>query len=492
MSEALLGLQPESLWKLFGNIASIPHGSQNEAALGDHLRRIAENAGFIVKGDPVGNLCIEVPATKGYENTPIVVLQGHLDMVCEKNKDVNFDFSEDALKLVRDGDWIRADGTTLGADNGIGVAAALAVALTNNAVHGPLEILLTVNEETGLTGALNLSPAFLKGRILLNLDSERTGGVCIGCAGGGGVTTSLRVKLIETPSDTSGLEIRLTGLQGGHSGLDILKNRANAVKLTARTIIALQTLDVTLANFHSGDKLNAIPREGFATCAIPDTQLPRVQEIISRQRDQFCSEFPHEPSLQLTATQTDTPRAVLSKESSTRALTMLLAFPHGVLAMSREMDDLVETSNNLSSAHLKGDVFVVHNTPRSSLSLALRATCNQIMAVADLASATNQLEDSYPGWQPNPHSKILGLFEETYYELFGGQPRRAATHAGLECGVIGDKYEGMDMISFGPTIVNAHSPDEAVSISSVQAFWKLLLALLEKCAKKSDIKQGWN
>lgn len=485
MSEALQGLQPEFLWTLFGNIASIPHGSQNEAALAGYLRRRFENAGFMVKDDPAGNLCIEVPATRDYENTPIVVLQGHLDMVCEKNQDVDFDFSKDALKLVRDGDWIRADGTTLGADNGIGVAAALAVAFTNDGVHGPLEILLTVNEETGLTGALNLSPAFLKGRILLNLDSERTGGVCIGCAGGGGVTTSLPVQLMETPSDTEGLEIRLTGLQGGHSGLDILENRANAVKLTARTLITLQALDVTLADFHSGDKLNAIPREGFATCAIPRTLLPRVQEIINRQRDQFLSEFPHEPSLQLTATQTDTPPAVLSKESSTRALTMLLAFPHGVLAMSREMDDLVETSNNLSSAHLKGDLFVVHNTPRSSLSPSLRATCDQIMAVADLAGAINQLEDSYPGWQPNLHSKILGLFEETYFELFGDQPRRAATHAGLECGVIGDKYEGMDMISFGPTIVNAHSPDEAVSISSVHAFWKLLLALLEKCAKKA-------
>jgi dipeptidase D len=482
------------LWNLFGSIASIPHGSHNETALGNHLRRIAEKAGFRVKGDPVGNLCIEVPATEGYEKAPVVVLQGHLDMVCEKNKDVDFDFSKDALKLVREGDWIRADGTTLGADNGLGVAAALAVTLTKDAVHGPLEIVLTVNEETGLTGALNLSPDFIKGRILLNLDSERTGGVCIGCAGGGGVTTSLPVRLMKTPSDTTGLEIRLTGLQGGHSGLDILENRANAVKLTARTIIALQALGVTLADFHSGDKLNAIPREGFATCGIPDTQLPRVQEIISQQSDQFCSEFPNEPSLQLTATQTHTPPMGLSQESSTKALTMLLAFPHGVLAMSREMDDLVETSNNLSSAHLKNDVFVVHNTPRSSLPPALRATCEQIMAVADLAGATNQLEDSYPGWQPNPHSKILGIFEETYYELFGDQPRRAATHAGLECGVIGDKYEGMDMISFGPTIVNAHSPDEAVSISSVHAFWKLLLALLEQCAKKRDTKpkQGGN
>ena len=327
----------------------------------------AEEAGITVQEDTSGNLCIAVPATPGYEKAPTVILQGHLDMVCEKNKDVDFDFTKDALRLVRDGDWIRADGTTLGADNGIGVAAALAVAFTNEAVHGPLEILLTVNEETGLTGALNLSPSLLKGRILLNLDSERTGGVCIGCAGGGGVTTFLPVNLVEPPADSVGLEVKLAGLQGGHSGIDIHKNRGNAVKLTARTVIALGTLGVTLADFHSGDKLNAIPREGFATCTLPRKQFPRVQEIISKQGDLFKTEFPNESALQISATQTNVPPTVLSTASSTTALTLLMAFPHGVLAMNRELDNLVETSNNLSSAHMKGNVFVVHNTPRSSL-----------------------------------------------------------------------------------------------------------------------------
>jgi dipeptidase D len=281
-----------------------------------------------------------------------------------------------------------------------------------------------------------------------------------------------------------GVEVKLAGLQGGHSGIDIHENRGNAVKLTARTVIALEALGVSLADFHSGDKLNAIPREGFATCAIPRKQFPRVQEIITRQRDLFRSEFSNEPALQVSATQTNLPPTVLSTASSSTALTMLMAFPHGVLAMNRELGNLVETSNNLSSAHMKGDLFVVHNTPRSSLPQALQTTIDQIVSVADLAGATNQLEDSYPGWQPNPHSKILKLFEETYHEIFGNQPRRAATHAGLECGVIGDTYEGMDMISFGPTIVNAHSPDEAVSISSVQDFWKLLLGLLENCGRK--------
>jgi dipeptidase D len=486
MSDVLRDLQPERLWELFGNIAKIPHGSLNEKALAGALRLMAEDAGLTVQEDTSGNLCIAVPASPGYEKAPIVVLQGHLDMVCEKNKDVDFDFTKDAIRLVRDGDWIRADGTTLGADNGIGIAAALAVAFTNEAVHGPLEILLTVNEETGLTGALNLSPSLLKGRILLNLDSERTGGVCIGCAGGGGVTTFLPVNLVEPPRDSVGLEVKLAGLQGGHSGINIHENRGNAVKLTARTVIALGSLGITLAEFHSGDKLNAIPREGFATCVLPRKAFPRVQEIIARQNDLFRTEFPNEPALQISVTQTHSPPTVLSTASSTTALTMLMAFPHGVLAMNRELDNLVETSNNLSSAHMKGNVFVVHNTPRSSLPQALQTTIDQIVAVANLAGGTNQIEESYPGWQPNPHSKILKLFEETYHEIFGNQPRRAATHAGLECGVIGDTYEGMDMISFGPTIVNAHSPDEAVSISSVQDFWKLLMGLLENSGKQGN------
>jgi dipeptidase D len=483
MTEALRGLQPHDLWQLFEQIASIPHGSNNEEALAGHLSRIAEGAGLTVKQDDAGNISIAVPATPGCERTPVVVLQGHLDMVCEKNTAVDFDFSQEAIRLVRDGDWLKADGTSLGADNGIGVAAALAIALSQDMVHGPLEVLLTVNEETGLIGALELSPDLVSGHIMLNLDSERTGSICIGCAGGGGVTTHLPLTLHDTPDGTEGLELRLTGLRGGHSGLDIIENRGNAVKLMARTVLALHACGATLADFHSGDKLNAIPREGFAHLVLPVEQLARTHEIIAHQLKLFRTEFPHEPTVQITTTRISPSRQVLSTGSLRTALNMLMAFPNGVLAMSREMQGLVETSNNLSSAHMKGGGFVVHNTPRSSRAEALQATVDQIVAVADLAGGTNELEEPYPGWQPNPHSKILHIVEDTYTDVFGKRPQRVATHAGLECGAIAGKCAGMDMVSFGPDIVNAHSPDEAVRISSVKTFWQLLVGILQKVAK---------
>jgi len=483
MSEVLKGLRPEKLWELFAQITSIPHGSKNEALLAAHLGQVAEKAGFEIKQDDTGNLCISLPATSGYEKAPTVVLQGHLDMVCEKNEAVDFDFTKDAIRLVRDGDWLKAEGTTLGADDGIGVAAALAVALSEDIIHGPLEILLTVDEETGLTGARGLSPSLLSGRILLNLDSEKPGTVCIGCAGGSGVTTHLPLHWTDTPNAVVGLELKLTGLRGGHSGLDIRENRGNAVKLMMRNLLALKGLDITFAGFHSGDKQNAIPREGTATIVLPFDHLTKVQEIISDQLRVFRSEFPHEGQMHLSATQINPPSRILSKKSFETVLNLLMAFPNGVLAMSREMPGLVETSNNLASAQIKGEVLIAHNSPRSSLTQVLQATVDQIVAVANLAGGTNHLEKPYPGWQPNPNSRILHILEDVHQELFGNRPKREATHAGLECGVIGEKFGGMDMVSFGPEIVNAHSPDEAVNIFSVERFWKLLVAILDKVAK---------
>ena len=481
--EPLRGLQPEDVWELFGRITAIPHGSGHEGALANHLSRSAERAGLRVQEDAAGNVCIQVPASPGCEGAPAVVLQAHLDMVCEKNKALNFDFSREAIRLIRTGDWIKADGTSLGADNGIGVAAALAIALSGDILHGPLEVLLTVNEETGLIGALQLSPALVSGRIMLNLDSERRGSICIGCAGGGGVTTRLPLILQDTPEGRAGLEVRLTGLRGGHSGLDILENRANAVKAMARTAIALRTCGAALAHFHSGDKHNAIPREGVVHLILPAEQLPAALETIAHQLKLFRTEFPHEPAAAMTAARTSPPRTLVSTESSRTALNMLMAFPNGVMAMSREMEGLVETSSNLSSARTEAGMFIVHNTPRSSRAASLQATVDQLVAVADLSGASSTLEEPYPGWQPNPHSKVLKIVEDTYSEVFGKQPQRVSTHAGLECGVIGNKFDGMDMVSFGPDIVNAHSPDEAVSISSVQSFWQLLVGTLGKIAR---------
>lgn len=483
MSEALKGLQPEKLWELFAQISSIPHGSKNEAVLAAYLRQVAEKAGFDIRQDDVGNLSISVPATPGYEKAPTVVLQGHLDMVCEKNEEVDFDFTKDAIRLVRNADWLKADGTSLGADNGIGVAAAVAVALSEDIVHGPLEILLTVDEETGLVGAMGLSPSLVGGRILLNLDSEKTSTVCIGCAGGGGVTTHLSLAWGDVPKGMVGLELKLTGLRGGHSGLDIHENRGNAVKLMTRNLRELRRLGIALASFHSGDKLNAIPREGSAIVALPGNQVSKVQEIINNQLKVFRAEFPRERQIHISSSQISPPRRVLSGEAFDTALNMLMAFPNGVLAMSHDIPGLVETSNNLSSAHIESEVLIAHNTPRSSLPQALQATIDQIVAVSNLAGATSQVEESYPGWQPNLDSKVLHILEDVYEELFGNRPAREATHAGLECGIIGEKLGGMDMVSLGPDLVNAHSPDEAVNISSVGRFWTLLVAILDKIAK---------
>ena len=482
MSEAIKGLAPEQLWDFFARIAAIPHGSKNETALASYLRLIAAKAGLAVRQDAVGNLCIAVPPSPGCEKAPAVVLQSHLDMVCEKNAAVDFDFSKDDIRLVRDGDWIRAEGTSLGADNGIGIAAAMAVAISGDILHGPLEILLTVDEETGLTGAVNLSPSLISGRILLNLDSEKSDHLCIGCAGGGEVSTLLPLTLTDTPPHSAALALTLTGLRGGHSGLDIHENRANAVTLMARLALALKEHSALLAGFQGGDKHNAIPRESFSTVVLRAARLNAARESISARHHAFVAEFAHETTMKLSCEETALPARVVSETSSAAALHMLAAFPHGVLAMSRHMPGLVETSSNLAAAHIHDDLLTVHNMSRSSLSPALHSTMEQIAAISSLAGGTCEMGTPYPGWNPDPHSKILTVLEKTYEEVCGRKPERTATHAGLECGVIGEKCAGMDMISFGPDIINAHSPAEAVSIKSVARFWKILIGTLRRVA----------
>lgn len=477
------GLYPQLLWDLFKQICSIPHGSKHELALSEHITGLAHNAGLIVQKDSTGNLCIKVPATKGYEKAPSVVLQAHLDMVCEKNNDSNFNFLRDKITLQQDGDWIKSFNTSLGADNGIGVAAALTVAFSTDISHGPLEILLTVDEETGLTGAMGLSSEFIKSTILINLDSERSNTVCIGCAGGGGITTTLDLEYIQVPDTMIGVELKIDSLQGGHSGLNIHENRANAIKLLIRIINSLKTKNVQLAYVNGGDKHNAIPREAIAVLCIHAENLQYISGIINSQLDAFKNEYPNEKNIHVSVKETEPPHNMLTEKCFTTICNMLLAFPSGVLAMSRIMSGLVETSNNLSSVNTLNNLLKIHNTPRSSVSECLQATIQQLIAISKLAGATWEEEPSYQGWQPNTESKILRLFEETYQNLYGQKPEREATHAGLECGIIGEKYKNIDMISFGPDIINCHSPAEAVSISSVSKFWKTLCSLLIKIAE---------
>jgi dipeptidase D len=482
MSEAIQGLSPALLWDLFARIAVIPHGSKNEAALASHLRLMAEKAGLHVRQDDAGNLCIAVPPSPGCEKAPAVVLQAHLDMVCEKNASFAFDFARDAIRLVRDGDWMKADGTSLGADNGIGIAGAMAVAVSKDILHGPLEVLLTVDEETGLTGAVSLSPSLVRGRILLNLDSEKSDHLCIGCAGGAELSILLPLTLTDIPMHAAALGLTLTGLRGGHSGLDIHENRANAVALMARLVLALQEHGALLADVQGGDKHNAIPRESSATVVLPAARLETARESLTTRYRAMAAAFAHETTLQMSCRETALPTRTLSGASSAAAVHMLTAIPHGVLAMSRHLPGLVETSSNLAAAHIHNNLLTVHTMSRSSVPQALLSAMEQIAAIGSLAGGRCERGPSYPGWHPDPHSKILTVVEKTYEEICGSKPARTATHAGLECGVIGEKFPGMDMLSFGPDIINAHSPDEAVNIPSVATFWNILIGTLRKVA----------
>lgn len=483
MTEITEGLQPQLLWNLFETICSIPHGSKNELAVAAWLDERAKARGLVIKTDTTGNRCIYVPATEGREHAPIVVLQAHLDMVCEKNEQTLHDFTRDGLRLVRNGQWLKAQGTSLGADNGIGVAAAMSVALADDIIHGPLEILLTVDEETGLTGAMGIKEGFVKGRLMLNLDSENSDTVCIGCAGGGGVTSLLGIEWQALPEKVLSFEVKLQGLRGGHSGINIHENRANAVKLMARVLQALQTHKIFLSDFQGGDKHNAIPREAKAVISLGIETVQDARTVIEKQIDNFKMEYPNDTSMEIKLMPVGNPGRCVSRTLFEKLCNLLLAFPSGVIAMSQVLPGLVETSSNLSSAHICENKIVVHNTPRSSVAQSLEATTNQLCAIAALAGAKSDIEPSYPGWSPNPESKLLAAYEEVFEGLFKKRPVREATHAGLECGIIGRKFPGMDMISLGPDIVNCHSPDEAVNIQSVQKFWTVLTCLLEKIAQ---------
>lgn len=486
MVSALENLEPRLLWEVFASICSIPHGSKHEGQLASYFEKLLRAHGCRVQRDDIGNLCAAVDPAPGFEHAPIVTLQAHLDMVCEKNEATRHDFRRDGIRLIRNGDWLKADGTTLGADNGIGVAAAAAIALSDAVRHGPLEILLTIDEESGLTGALHLPKDFIQGRFLINLDAENADSVCIGCAGGGGISS--RLELVAEPPRKNLLwrTIRITGLRGGHSGINIHENRANSVKLMAQLLCALDDGMFVLADFHGGDKLNAIPREAHALIGIRESDQQKLQACITRMFERLKREYPEETGIEITDSLAEPPQQCFTDDAVRRLLNLLLAFPAGVLGMSRSMPNLVETSNNLSSAHIVGTCCVVQNMPRSSSDERLDDVIQQICAISALSGCRCERDPSYPGWEPNPHSVLLTLYENTYEALYGCKPIREAVHAGLECGIIGKKMPGMDMIAIGPDIRNCHSPDEAVHVASVYKFWSILTALLENIARAYD------
>lgn len=476
-------LEPTQLWQHFDKILEIPRGSKNEDRIRAHIVSLAERAGLDYSIDGAGNLVVRKPGTEGREDRPVTILQSHLDMVNEKNSDVEHDFDSDPIQPQRDNGFVRASGTTLGSDNGIGVAAMLAIMEATDLTHGPLELLFTIDEETGLTGASNLDSDLLAGRRLINLDSEDAGTLCVGCAGGADSRLTLPVESEESPEGATAVEIRLHGLKGGHSGVDIHLQRGNAIQLLARALFAVTSeRPFQLARIEGGNMHNAIPREAVATVVTrePAALVSNLESEIEAIHDEFR---PAEPGLSLATEPSDVPKQVLAKESALRLLQLIVGLPHGVMTMSYDIPDLVETSTNLATVRAADGAYEISLSSRSSVASALTALRQKIRAAAGLAGASVEEGDGYPGWKPDLESAVLKATREVHLRELGAEPRVEAIHAGLECGLIGDMIPGMDMVSFGPQIDFPHSPDERVDIASVKDFYRLLTATMDEISK---------
>ena len=476
----LADLEPKSLFRFFGEILSIPRPSKHEEKMTEYLVNWAKERNLEYVSDEIGNVIIRKGATKGKENSPWVCLQSHIDMVCEKNSDKDFDFEKDAIVPKIEGEWLKADGTTLGADDGIGVATALAILDANDIEHGPIECLFTVDEETGLSGAEALSADVLKSRILLNLDSEDEGEIFIGCAGGIDTVAKLPYDKEETP-DAPAFKIMVKGLKGGHSGDDINKGLACANKILNRILWSLdKEMDLRLSYFEGGNLRNAIAREANATFVVAQADVELMKEIVEKFAVDLKYEFrTTEPDMEITLSEAEKPAFVVDMLSQDNLLNVLYACPHGVLAMSREIPGFVETSTNLASVKMKEDHFFITTSQRSSVESAKYAAAYRVESCFLLAGADVEHGDGYPGWAPNPESKILKIAVDAYKKLFNKEPIVRAIHAGLECGLIGEKYPGMDMISYGPTLRGVHSPDERLEIKTVELYWKHTLEILK-------------
>ncbi len=485
MSEAIEGLKPELVWKYFAEISKIPRGSGNEAGIAGYVMNKAAELGLEARKDSTGNVVVSMPATGGKDDVPMVCLQGHLDMVCEANTDKEHDFETDPIALVREGNVLMADGTTLGADNGIAIATSLALMEDRTIPHGPLEFLFTVEEETGLTGAKGLEPGFVRSRTLLNLDSEEEGAVYVGCAGGMDTLGTWELKYKDRPKKSKAVVLSVKGLKGGHSGLDIDKGRGNALKIINRAIMGLFDLKARLALLEGGNKRNAIPREATAVLYVPLKRLDAARDFIDTFNATVRAEFATlEPDIEVRIEPTEiTGHGRVLKKSIQRAICRTLAvLPHGVVKPSPDIPGLIETSTNLASIAMDAKTAVVATSQRSSVASELEEITQAVIAGLKLGGARVTQGDGYPGWKPNMESPILAKAVEVHERLFGKPPEIKAIHAGLECGIIGEKYPGMDMISFGPTLEAVHSPDEKIYIDTVERFWTFVVGLLGSVA----------
>lgn len=478
-------LQPKIVFEIFDEITKVPRPSKKEGKIRQYLIDFAKKHNIAVKTDEVGNVVMTKPATPGYENAPTVILQGHMDMVCESNHK-GFDFENSPIHTIVDGEWVRADGTTLGADNGIGVAASLAALIDDSYVHGPLEVLITVDEETGMTGANNIGDGMISGSILLNLDSEDDAELFIGCAGGIDTVATFTYNRSFAPKDFLYFKISVEKGQGGHSGGDINLGRANANKLIARFLFNLmKEYEVSVSEFDGGNLRNAIPRAAHAVIGIHTSNKEKVRVALNEYIATIEKEYAGiEPTLEITMESVDMPEFCIDSETSHNLILSLYAAPHGVISMSRDLEGLVETSTNLASVKMADDnKIVVTTSQRSSVESRKYDIADRVEAVFALAGAHVEHGEGYPGWTPNMNSPIMKLASEAYEELYGIKPAIKAIHAGLECGLFLTKYPNLDMVSFGPTLRDVHSPSERMHIPAVDKFWNQLKLTLTKVAE---------
>lgn len=473
----LSNIEPQIIWKNFSKLNAVPRPSKKEEKVIAFIKEFGENLGLETIVDETGNVIIRKPATPGMENRQSIVMQSHLDMVCQKNNDVNFDFETQGIQMEIDGDWVKAKGTTLGADNGLGVATIMSVLESTDIPHPDLEALFTIDEETGMTGALGLKPGQLTGQILLNLDTEEDDEIDIGCAGGIDVTITQSYEVEEAKGQFIRIEVK--GLRGGHSGMDIHKGFGNSNIILGRFLYeGLNNQNIQLISIDGGSLRNAIPREAFAVISVRNAN-EFIENTINGLKKEILEEFASvEPGLQINIEHTSNTEKALSEADSRKIILTLKSLHNGVYRMSPDVADLVEASNNVARVDLKNGDLKILNLSRSSVESSKNSVAEQLKSVAELAGMNVEFSGSYPGWKPKPGSAIVQLMEKIYTEKFNEKPHVVACHAGLECGIIGANYPEMEMVSFGPTIRGAHSPDEKASISSTQKFWEFTKDIL--------------
>ncbi len=483
MNEEIRNLEPKALWNKFADLNAVPRPSKKEERVIAFMKEFGKNLGLETIEDEVGNVIIRKPATKGLEDRKMVILQSHLDMVHQKNNDTDFDFDKQGIEMFVDGDWVRAKGTTLGADNGLGVATIMAILESNDIEHPAIEALFTIDEETGMTGAKGLKGGLLKGDILLNLDTEEDDEIGVGCAGGVDVTAKGTYAEMDAPKNAVAYTIKVKGLNGGHSGMDIIKGLGNANKLMNRLLFATNDF-MQLAKLEGGSLRNAIPRESVAQVVV--TSEEEFQSAFEKMKNDILTEYKSlEANLTITAEKaSDSIDKTMAAEDQINFLHAMNAAHNGVYRMSPDIEDLVETSNNIAKVNVENGNIKIECLTRSSVTSSKEALANALTSTFELAGYNVNLAGDYPGWAPNMDSDILKVLDSLYQKMNGEKAHVAACHAGLECGILGQNYPGMDMISFGPTIKGAHSPDERASISSAKKYWKFILEILKNIPKK--------